>query len=329
MVPPTSPNDPVFWLHHCYVDKLWADWQAMHPNEEPYLPPSGAAPGHNLTDRMPPWNEKRPADVLNTWDLGYHYDNDNYLMPNDVLYPGQSIGSASRRFSLAYSASDKNNLVLNSSNWSHPLWLSTNGQLSDGWCVMQGDGNLVIYDWSNNPLWASNTDYGYWIYLTVEDATAERGGHLQMYKWSDGTPIPWSVPPPEVGNPPNPYYLLPGEELYPGQWITSASNTYILWCWSDRCGVSLNVVGGQSQPWAAPTNPLGPAGTACRLMLRYDGNLILYDPARGPNNPTWQLFPGGGTRGNLDRMRVLDNGHLALYDTANNQVWSRPPPSAG
>jgi len=198
----TSPNDPVFWLHHCYMDKLWADWQAMHTDQYAYLPDVGARTGHNLNDRMAPWNEKRPADVLNTWDLGYHYDNDDYLMPNDVLYPGQWIGSASRRFSLAYSASDKNNLVLNSSTWSHPLWLSTNGQLSDGWCVMQGDGNLVIYDWSNNPPWGSNTDYGYWIYLRVEDATAQRSGHLQMYKWSDGTPINWSVPPPEVGNPP-------------------------------------------------------------------------------------------------------------------------------
>ena len=23
----SSPNDPVFFLHHCFVDKLWADWQ--------------------------------------------------------------------------------------------------------------------------------------------------------------------------------------------------------------------------------------------------------------------------------------------------------------
>lgn len=23
----SSPNDPLFWLHHAYIDKIWADWQ--------------------------------------------------------------------------------------------------------------------------------------------------------------------------------------------------------------------------------------------------------------------------------------------------------------
>ena len=26
-----SPNDPIFWLHHTMIDKLWADWQDAHP----------------------------------------------------------------------------------------------------------------------------------------------------------------------------------------------------------------------------------------------------------------------------------------------------------
>jgi hypothetical protein len=60
MGPPTSPNDPVFWLHHCYVDKLWADWQVLQllqggPRDISfYLPGEGARPGHNLNDEMPP-----------------------------------------------------------------------------------------------------------------------------------------------------------------------------------------------------------------------------------------------------------------------------------
>ncbi|MFI5495048.1 tyrosinase family protein [Actinoplanes sp. NPDC051859] len=27
-----SPNDPVFWLHHCFIDKIWSDWQQTNPN---------------------------------------------------------------------------------------------------------------------------------------------------------------------------------------------------------------------------------------------------------------------------------------------------------
>ncbi|ORX93111.1 Di-copper centre-containing protein [Basidiobolus meristosporus CBS 931.73] len=28
-----SSNDPLFWLHHAFVDKIWADWQAMNPSK--------------------------------------------------------------------------------------------------------------------------------------------------------------------------------------------------------------------------------------------------------------------------------------------------------
>ncbi|MFI9293698.1 tyrosinase family protein [Streptomyces gardneri] len=51
MGPGTSPNDPVFFLHHCNVDRLWARWQHAHP-AAPYLPASGGPAGHNLGDQM-------------------------------------------------------------------------------------------------------------------------------------------------------------------------------------------------------------------------------------------------------------------------------------
>lgn len=35
-----SPNDPVFWLHHAFIDKLWADWQARHPAPPTSRPPA-------------------------------------------------------------------------------------------------------------------------------------------------------------------------------------------------------------------------------------------------------------------------------------------------
>jgi tyrosinase len=66
-----SPNDPVFFLHHCNVDRLWAQWQAQNPSQE-YLPTSGGPPRHNLDDQMYPW-DVTPASVLNIADLGYDY----------------------------------------------------------------------------------------------------------------------------------------------------------------------------------------------------------------------------------------------------------------
>jgi tyrosinase len=45
-----SPNDPVFWLHHAFIDKLWADWQARHPGS-PTCPPR--APRTSSTSGTP------------------------------------------------------------------------------------------------------------------------------------------------------------------------------------------------------------------------------------------------------------------------------------
>ncbi len=79
MLPGTSPNDPVFFLNHCFVDKLWADWQRMHPAET-YQPAAGAMAGQNLGDSMEPWASLgqivTPASVLDHQALGYAYDNE-------------------------------------------------------------------------------------------------------------------------------------------------------------------------------------------------------------------------------------------------------------
>ncbi|MER6565991.1 tyrosinase family protein [Streptomyces sp. NPDC001093] len=58
-----SPNDPVFWLHHAYVDKLWAEWQRRHPDAG-YIPAGGTPDVVDLDETMKPWNDVRPADLL-------------------------------------------------------------------------------------------------------------------------------------------------------------------------------------------------------------------------------------------------------------------------
>lgn len=57
-----SPNDPVFWMHHAQVDRLWALWQRNIGTGESGYPdmnidPQGneIPPGHKLLDRMWPW----------------------------------------------------------------------------------------------------------------------------------------------------------------------------------------------------------------------------------------------------------------------------------
>lgn len=70
-----SPNDPVFWLHHCFIDKLWAEWQRRHADQG-YLPTGGTANVVDLNDTMKPWNDTTPADMLDhtrfyTYDTGF------------------------------------------------------------------------------------------------------------------------------------------------------------------------------------------------------------------------------------------------------------------
>ena len=47
-----SPNDPVFFLHHAQVDRMWSMWEDKYPNLDHFLPVTGANPGHNLNEVM-------------------------------------------------------------------------------------------------------------------------------------------------------------------------------------------------------------------------------------------------------------------------------------
>jgi tyrosinase len=62
-----SPADPLFWLHHAMVDKIWADWQATHT--------TAASKPPNQTDTLqpPPIITRKVSSVLNTASLGYVY----------------------------------------------------------------------------------------------------------------------------------------------------------------------------------------------------------------------------------------------------------------
>lgn len=54
MTDSTSPNDPIFYLHHCNVDRIWQAWQVRNPNT-PYVPPQSAPATlafHRLEDTL-------------------------------------------------------------------------------------------------------------------------------------------------------------------------------------------------------------------------------------------------------------------------------------
>jgi tyrosinase len=66
---PTAPSDPIFWMHHGNIDRLWAQWQASHPGLNPDLP---GPPGTASSPVMDPWAYTE-TDTRSITDLGYEY----------------------------------------------------------------------------------------------------------------------------------------------------------------------------------------------------------------------------------------------------------------
>ncbi|MEP7336136.1 MAG: tyrosinase family protein [Acidobacteriota bacterium] len=93
-----SPNDPIFFMHHCNVDRLWAMWQIDGHQGAAFYPAAGEPNSHNLNDPLWPWvgaltgyspstplpdivlpdfsgePQRTPSDVLDHHALGYAYD---------------------------------------------------------------------------------------------------------------------------------------------------------------------------------------------------------------------------------------------------------------
>ncbi|MEZ5412152.1 MAG: tyrosinase family protein [Acidimicrobiales bacterium] len=86
----SSPNDPVFFLHHANIDRLWAIWQEAHPDKDAYLPLKPEEGSEALAIDQPmtfqdpavmkkfPWSGSpaTPRQVIHHHDLNYFYDTD-------------------------------------------------------------------------------------------------------------------------------------------------------------------------------------------------------------------------------------------------------------
>lgn len=97
MLTASSPNDPVFFLHHAAIDRMWSIWQGAHDPADPYVNTSGAT-GHVENQPMvfgtgtPPWTgSATPAQVIDGHAMhgdGVWYDTDR---PEASLDSGSSL----------------------------------------------------------------------------------------------------------------------------------------------------------------------------------------------------------------------------------------------
>ena len=58
----SSPNDPIFFMHHAQIDRLWASWQRKHPGVKNYNKDElYVGEGHGRYDGMWPWHQGKSA----------------------------------------------------------------------------------------------------------------------------------------------------------------------------------------------------------------------------------------------------------------------------
>jgi hypothetical protein len=88
---PVSPKDPLFYLHHCNVDRIWALWQLNHPDVLPQYDPERVSTDNPAYEAIgiddllyvPPYlyhlGTPTVRSVLSHRALGYRYAHDQRL----------------------------------------------------------------------------------------------------------------------------------------------------------------------------------------------------------------------------------------------------------
>jgi len=221
------------------------------------------------------------------------------MQPGQVLHPGNFLQSADGRYRFIYQADG--NLVLYQGN--APLWASgTNGK-GVGVCIMQTDGNLVIYTSGPHPIWASGTNGSPNSHFIIQN-----DGNGVIYRpdnhavWATNTWLPTG--PTAQGD-----TMHPGQVLNPGQHLTSAGGRYTFVYQGDG---NLVLYDGTAPLWASGTNGKGVG--VC--IMQTDGNMVIY--TRG-GHVLW----ASGTNGSLNsRFIIQADGNGVIYRPDGHAVWA-------
>jgi hypothetical protein len=116
------------------------------------------------------------------------------LINGQALSKGTSFASLSDGGNLTLQLQDDGNLVLVDYGASppNPLWATNTQNTSASVALMQGDGNLVLFDVNGNPLWWTGTQGNPNAYLTVDSSPGLDYGVIVHD--SGGAPIDFVAP---------------------------------------------------------------------------------------------------------------------------------------
>jgi hypothetical protein len=188
------------------------------------------------------------------------------------------------------------------------LWASNTAGQPAGVCVMQTDGNLVVYD-PDRPLWSSDTWQHPGSRLVVQD-----DGNVVVYTpagqavWATNTWVPTG--PTAAGDD-----MVAGEVLTPGDAVSSADGRFVFVYQTDG-NLVLYDPGGPR--WAS--NTAGSMAGVC--VMQGDGNLVVYGPGGAPlwSSDTWH-DPGS-------RLVVQNDGNVVIYAPGGTPIWATNTPEA-
>jgi len=210
--------------------------------------------------------------------------------------------------------------------FTEPLWSPNHTY----WMVMQGDGNLVVYDAAGRPKWATGTSVGGSFLVLQSDgnlvmyspdnapvwttATAAPGatlamqddGNLVLYDGS-GRPI-WD----SGGYAGRKATYVPVtvvvKELAAGASVASPKGGYRLTMQTAGAAVVTSTTDGRVL-WSTHTTVAG-----SHFAAQSDGNVVVYSPA---DRPVWTAgisSPGA-------RLVFQDDANLVMYATNGRAVW--------
>lgn len=237
--------------------------------------------------------------ATNTWLPTGPTAGGSSMQPGQVLNPGNAVHSPGGRYTFVYQGDG--NLVLYDGG--QALWASNTNGRTDGVCIMQGDGNLVVYLRGGRPIWSSGTYGQPGNHLLVQD-----DGNVVIYQpnghptWSTNTWVPTG---PTAGGD----TMQVGQVLNPGTTLTSANGRYRFIYQGDG---NLVLYDGGAAPWASGTNGRGTG--VC--IMQGDGNLVIY--VRG-GRPIW----ASGTNGHPGSHLIVQNDrNVVIYQPNGSPIWA-------
>lgn len=89
----TAANDPIFWLHHCNIDRVWDQWLNLNAGRANPTDSSFLDQQYSFADECGRTVTVKVRDILHSACLGYRYDD----IPNPAVYQVAAMQPQARK----------------------------------------------------------------------------------------------------------------------------------------------------------------------------------------------------------------------------------------